>query len=154
MRAAAQAEVPHLVLASVASDGRSTGVPHFESKQRIEEILIREGPPWTVVAPTYFFDNLLGDLQGLQSGRLELPLPPDRPLQQLARRDLGALVAAVVSDRERHVGLRIEAASDAPTPAQMAAVLQRVLHRRVEPVQGPSPWSTRAALTWGRCGTS
>ncbi|MGW9129886.1 NmrA/HSCARG family protein [Streptomyces sp. NPDC055681] len=137
VRAAAQAEVPHLVLASVASAGRSTGVPHFDSKQRIEEILIQEGPPWTVVAPTYFFDNLLGDLQGLQSGRLELPLPADRPLQQLARRDLGALVAAVVSDRERHVGLRIEAASDAPTPAQMAAVLQRVLHRHVEPVQVP-----------------
>ncbi|MHA5052612.1 NmrA/HSCARG family protein [Streptomyces sp. SD15] len=135
--AAVQAELPHLVLASVASADRSTGVPHFDSKQRIEEILAQEGPAWTVIAPTYFFDNLLGDLQGLREGRLELPLPPDRPLQQLAYQDLGALVTAVVSDRERHVGRRIEAASDAPTPAQMAAALQRVLHRPVEPVRVP-----------------
>jgi uncharacterized protein YbjT (DUF2867 family) len=135
--AAVQAELPHLVLASVASANRSTGIPHFDSKQRIEEILAREGPAWTVIAPTYFFENLLGDLQGLREGWLQLPLPPDRPLQQLAHQDLGALVTAVVADRERHVGRRIEAASDAPTPVQMAAVLQRVLHRPVEPVQVP-----------------
>jgi uncharacterized protein YbjT (DUF2867 family) len=135
--AAVQAELPHLVLASVASANRSTGIPHFDSKQRIEEILAQEGPAWTVIAPTYFFENLLGDLQSLREGWLQLPLPPDRPLQQLAHQDLGALVTAVVADRERHVGHRIEAASDAPTPAQMAAVLQRVLHRPVEPVQVP-----------------
>lgn len=137
VRAAARAGLPHLVLASVASADRSTGVPHFESKRRIEEVLGAEGPAWTVVAPTYFFDNLLGDLQSLQDGRLELPLPPDRPLQQLSRGDLGALVAAVVADRDGHIGRRIDIASDAPTPAQMAATLQEVLHRHVEPVQVP-----------------
>ncbi|MDX3762018.1 NmrA family NAD(P)-binding protein [Streptomyces sp. AK02-04a] len=135
--AAAQAELPHLVLASVASANRSTGVPHFESKERIEEILAQEDLAWTVIAPPYFFDNLLGGLQSIREGWLQLPLPPDRPLQQLARQDLGALVTAVVADRERHVGRRIEAVSDAPTPAQMAAALQKVLHRPVEPVQVP-----------------
>ncbi len=129
---------PHLVLASVASANRSTGLPHFESKERIEEILAQEDLAWTVIAPPYFFDNLLGGLQSIREGWLQLPLPPDRPLQQLARQDLGALVTAVVADRERHVGRRIEAgALPMPTPAQMAAALQKVLHRPVEPVQVP-----------------
>ncbi|MCD0483630.1 NmrA/HSCARG family protein [Streptacidiphilus sp. ASG 303] len=137
VRAAARTGLPHLVFSSVASADRRTGVPHFESKQRIEEVLAQEGPPWTVVAPTYFFENLLGDPQALRSGWLEFPIPPDRPLQQVARRDLGALVAAVVADRDRHLGRRVEVASDAPTPARMAAVLERALGRPVEPVQVP-----------------
>ena len=137
VRAAVASRLPHLVLSSVASADRPTGVPHFESKRRIEEILAAEGPPATVVAPAYFFDNLLGDLQALRGGLLRLPLPADRPLQQAAREDLGELVAAVVGDRDRHLGRRVEVASDAPTPAQMAAVLQEVLGIRVTPEPTP-----------------
>ncbi|MET8330882.1 NmrA family NAD(P)-binding protein [Streptomyces sp. NPDC005181] len=133
--AAARVQLPHLVLASVASADRDTGVPHFESKQRIEALLSRSEVPWTVVAPTYFYDNMLGDRDSLLTGRLPLPLPPDRPLQQLAREDLGALVTAVVADRTRHLGKRVEVASQAITPAQMATALEHVLGRPVRPVQ-------------------
>jgi hypothetical protein len=41
----------------------------------------------------------------------------------LARPDLGAFVAQVLLDPSRYVGLRIELASDAVTPAQMADAL-------------------------------
>ncbi|MDT7845644.1 NmrA/HSCARG family protein [Streptomyces justiciae] len=135
--AAIAAGLPHLVLSSVASANRATGVPHFESKHRIEQILAEQGAPATVVAPTYFYDNLLGDLRSLRSGRLRLPLPPDRPLQQTARQDLGILVAAIVADRENHLGKRIEVASDAPSPAQMAKALSSALGIDVRAEQTP-----------------
>ncbi|MGP4089933.1 NmrA family NAD(P)-binding protein [Streptomyces sp. KR55] len=137
VQAAVESQLPHLVLASVASADQSTGIPHFESKHQIEELLVREGPPATVVAPTYFFDNLLGDLQTVASGLLELPLPPERPLQQLARDDLGALVAAVIADRPGHLGRRIEVASDDPTPLQMATTLEQLFGRPVQAVEVP-----------------
>ncbi|MFI8008142.1 NmrA family NAD(P)-binding protein [Streptomyces sp. NPDC086010] len=127
VRAAVTSALPHLVLSSVASAPRSTGVPHFESKRRIEDVLAAEGPPATVVAPTYFYDNLLGDLSSVRAGVLRLPLPVDRQLQQVSRENLGALVAAVVADRERHLGRRVEVASDDPTPARMAAALSQAL---------------------------
>ncbi|MER6140343.1 NmrA/HSCARG family protein [Streptomyces sparsogenes] len=123
VEAAGRAALPHLVLASVASADRSTGIPHFESKARIEEVLAGAGLPATVVAPTYFFDNALGGLQEIAEGVLSLAVPGDTPLQQVARRDLGAVVAAVLADPERWVGRRVEVAGDAPTPRQMAQAI-------------------------------
>ncbi|MEU0806975.1 NmrA/HSCARG family protein [Streptomyces sp. NPDC005970] len=123
VEAAGRAGLAHLVLASVASADRSTGIPHFESKARIEQTLAEAGLPATVVAPTYFFENALGGLDEIGQGLLSLAIPGDTPLQQIARRDLGSVVAAVIADPERWIGRRVEVAGDAPTPRQMAEAI-------------------------------
>ncbi|MES4901854.1 MULTISPECIES: NmrA/HSCARG family protein [unclassified Streptomyces] len=120
---AGRAGLAHLVLASVASADRSTGIPHFESKARIERMLAEAELPATVVAPTYFFENTFGSLDEIAQGTLSLAVPADTPLQQIARRDLGAVVAAVIADPERWIGRRVEVAGDAPTPRQMAQAI-------------------------------
>ncbi|MFF9508064.1 NmrA/HSCARG family protein [Streptomyces sp. NPDC014724] len=125
VRAAADAALPHLVLASVASADRDTGVPHFETKARTEELLADSGLPATVVAPTYFYDNALGAMDEVAAGLLTMPLPGDAPLQQVARQDLGRVVAAVVADPDRWTGQRIEVAGDDPTPVRMAEEIGR-----------------------------
>jgi uncharacterized protein YbjT (DUF2867 family) len=106
-------------------------VPHFDTKAATEEALAASGLPHTVVGPTYFYDNLLGDIDRLQHGRLELAIPLDAPLQQLSRRDLGRFVADIFTDPVRHNGLRIDIASDAPTPREMAEQLTRVMGHHV-----------------------
>lgn len=127
LEAAAAAGVGHLVFSSVASADRHTGVPHFESKVAVERALEASGVPHTIVGPTYFYDNLLGGIDQIRDGVLELALPADVPLQQLSRRDLGEFVALVFADPQRFLGLRVDIASDNPTPAQMAASLSRRL---------------------------
>lgn len=123
--AAARARVPWLILASVASAGQRTGVPHFESKWRIECALRETSLDHTIVAPTHFYENLGDPAQLVESGELALALPPTQPLQQIALADFGALVARVVARRDELLGERIEVAGDAPTPEQMAAALTR-----------------------------
>lgn len=125
--AAVHAHVPHLVLCSVSNADQHTGIPHFESKARVEDALVASGVPYTIVGPTYFYDNLLGGIDEIQSGRFTLPLPAAKPLQQLSRRDLGRFVATILLDPQRFAGTRIDIASDAPTPEQMTAVLERTL---------------------------
>lgn len=120
--AAGSARLPHLVFASVASADQHTGIPHFDSKARIEDQLRSADVEHTIVAPTYFFDNVAGD-PAIAHGRLPLALPPDRPLQQIDRTDLGRFVAQIVADPERHRGERLEIAGDAPTPAEMAQTI-------------------------------
>jgi len=137
LAAAVEAQVPHLVFSSVASADQHTGVPHFESKAIIENELVSTGLPYTIVGPTYFFDNALGGEQRIRAGILDLPLPPDRLLQQLARSDLGAFVAKVLRDPNAYVGQRIELASDAVTPRRMAALLGDLLGRSVRHDQTP-----------------
>jgi uncharacterized protein YbjT (DUF2867 family) len=129
--AAVDEQVPHLVFSSVAGANQHSGVPHFESKAVIEAELAETGLPYTITAPTYFYDNALGGMDRILAGILDLPLPPDRPLQQLARPDMGAFVAKVINDPKPYVGQRIELASDAVTPAQMAGLLSAALGRPV-----------------------
>jgi uncharacterized protein YbjT (DUF2867 family) len=120
--AARTVSLPWLIFASVAAAARS-GVPHFVSKARIEELVAASGVPWTVVAPSYFYENLLGSRAAIAGGELPIALPHDTPLHQVALRDLGGVVAAVVARRAEHLGVRVEIAGDAPTPAQMAGAL-------------------------------
>ncbi|MEU6367045.1 NmrA/HSCARG family protein [Streptomyces sp. NPDC046931] len=137
LSAAYEQRVPHLVFSSVAGADQDSGVPHFDSKARVEAELISGDVPYTILGPTYFFDNALGGAERILGGVLELPLPPDRPLQQLARPDLGAFAAEVLLHPGAYTGQRIELAGDAPTPARMAATLSEVLGREVRHHQVP-----------------
>lgn len=125
------------MFSSVAGADQDSGVPHFESKARIEADLASGDVPYTILGPTYFFDNALGGQERILHGTLDLPLPPDRPLQQLARTDLGAFAAEVMLDPAPYVGRRIELAGDAPTPEHMAASLSKSSGREVRHVQMP-----------------
>jgi uncharacterized protein YbjT (DUF2867 family) len=120
--AAVQARVSWLIFASVAAAERAP-VPHFKSKARIERSLAATGLDWTVVAPSYFYENVLGSSRAIQDGRLPIALSPDRPLHQVSLADLGRLVAALVRRRDEHIHRRIEVAGDAPTPLEMAAAI-------------------------------
>jgi uncharacterized protein YbjT (DUF2867 family) len=96
-------------------------VPHFASKAKIEARLAAGEVPWTVVAPSYFYENVLGAVDSIRQGVLPLPLPPKTPLHQLALADLGAVVVAILARRDEHLSQRVELAADAPTPERMAA---------------------------------
>ncbi|EFG65767.1 NmrA family NAD(P)-binding protein [Streptomyces sp. SPB074] len=130
--AAARSALPFLVMASVASADRETGVPHFETKAHTEKILAASGLPAAVVAPTYFYDNVFGELQEVADGEISMALPPDVRLQQVSRTDLGRLVAAVLADPERWRGRRVEVAGDDPTPAEMARDIGRAAGGQVD----------------------
>jgi len=132
IEAAVATGLPQMVFSSVAGATARTGIPHFESKARVEQALAASGLPHTVVAPTYFYDNALGGYQDLLAGVLELPLPADHPLQQLDRSDLGAFVAMVLADPAAYTSRRFELASDAPTPLHMRQALSDALGRPVE----------------------
>jgi uncharacterized protein YbjT (DUF2867 family) len=120
--AARDAGLPWLILASVAAADRAP-VPHFRSKTRIEHQLMATAIPWTVVAPSYFYENVLGNRTAIREGKLPIALPADKPLHQVALANLGALVVAILARREEHLGERVEVAGDAPTPEAMAAAI-------------------------------
>jgi uncharacterized protein YbjT (DUF2867 family) len=71
--AAATAGLPHLVFSSVAGATAHTGIPHFESKARVEQALAASGLAHTVVAPTYFYDKCPRRLPGRAGRRAGAP---------------------------------------------------------------------------------
>ena len=76
-----------------------------------------------MIAPSYFYENVLGARNEIRAGKLPLAVPANTPLHQVALDDLGSLVVAVLARRDEHLSVRVEVAGDAPTPAAMAAAI-------------------------------
>lgn len=123
--AAKKAGVKHLVYSSAAGADRSTGIPHFESKREVERHIEALGLAYTIVAPVFFMENLLGPgfVDGLRAGKLSMPLPPSRKLQMVAVADIAGFVRLVVERPSELAGKRIDIASDSLTGPEVAEVL-------------------------------
>ena len=135
--AAKAAGVSHVVYSSVANADRDTGIPHFESKRKVEEHIEGLGIPYTIVAPVYFMENLLSPwtLPQLKEGRLPMALPSSRPLQQITPSDIAAFTALVLERREEFVDRRVDIASDELSGDEVAEILSRVTGREIHYVE-------------------
>ncbi|MER6003699.1 NmrA family NAD(P)-binding protein [Nonomuraea angiospora] len=110
--------------------GTATGIPHFESKHRVEQRL-SEVVPTKVVRPTFFMENLAPQLADGGSGELVLRLPVagDVPLQMIAVRDIGAAAARLLTDPDAIDGDGVELAGDELTMTQVADLVASELGR-------------------------
>ena len=124
--AAKRARVSHFVYSSVASADRNTGVPHFDSKARIEDHIRGTGLRYTVFRPVFFMENLLGMREQIDHGTLALPLRPETRLQMIAVDDIGAFVALAFERSGYWQGRSLDIAGDEVSMADLAASLSRV----------------------------
>lgn len=126
--AAKAAGVKHVVLTSVSDADQKTGIPHFDSKARVEEHLAKSGLPYTIIAPVFFAENLVGPWfgGGLKQGVVALAMPGKRPLQHITVEEIGNFGALVLEKREHFLGKRINLASNELSGEQVAEVFSRV----------------------------
>lgn len=129
---AADVGIDHLVFSSVGGAERDTGISHFESKREIERQLEELDLPATVVRPVFFMQNFERFRDSIESGTLAMGLEPREPLQLLDVENLGAFVAEVFVEPERHAGAAYELASDELTLRAMAVRFADALGIRVD----------------------
>ena len=135
---AKEKKIEHLVYSSVVNADKNTGIPHFESKYKVEQHIKNSGIPYTIIGPTFFMDNLLSySRAGLQQGQLALPLSPSLILQQGALENIAEFFVLVLERRNSFLGKRIDIASDELTGEQAAKVLSDELRRKISYVQVP-----------------
>ena len=137
--AAKAAHVPHVVMSSVASADGDTGIPHFESKVKVERHLKASGLRNTITRPVAFMDNYASPwiLPQLQTGVLAQPLPASTRQQLVAVRDIGEIVARAIEGPVKAAGKTVELAGDALTMADIAARLSGKLGHPVRYVEQP-----------------
>src|SRR5258708_21610692 len=86
---AREAGVEHYVYTSVGSADKRTGVPHFDSKGRIEDTVRDLGfPSHVILRPVFFMENLVAPYT-LQGSTLAVALAPSVKLQMIAVEDIG-----------------------------------------------------------------
>ncbi len=127
--------IEHLVYSSVANADKNTGIPHFESKYKVEQHIKNLGIPHTIIGPTFFMENLLGP--GLEQGQLALPLSPSTTLQQSALENIAEFSALVIERRKPFLGKRIDIASDEVTGEQATNILSNMLGSKIRYVPVP-----------------
>lgn len=123
------AGVERVVFSSVGGAERSTGIPHFESKRRIEEHLEALSLHTTFIRPTFFMDNFASFSQPtMEAGTLvvRLPMPDGVPLQMVSVRDIGRAAVVALLDPDRVPGGTVEIAGDELTGEEIAAAFSGV----------------------------
>lgn len=136
--AAKRSAIRHFVYSSVAAADRRTGVPHLESKFRIEEHIRGTGMPFTIIRPVFFMENWLGMRETIEGGSIHLPLSPATRLQMIAVEDIGRAVAAAFERPGKWQGRAFEMAGDELSMAELAQAFSGAGGREVRYVQ--TPW--------------
>ncbi len=137
---AKRAGVKHLVYASVGSAHRTTGIPHFDNKWRVEERVRSIGlPSFTIVRPVFFMENLAGPwfLPGIQQGTLAVGIAPGTKLQMIAVKDIGRYGRWAFENHAALNGRAFDIAGDSLTMPEVATVLSGLLGRPVTHFQVP-----------------
>jgi uncharacterized protein YbjT (DUF2867 family) len=137
--ACAIAGMTHLVYSSVGSAHRKTGIPHFESKMRIEEHIKRVGIPHTILRPVFFYENFGASwmLPAVRAGRVSTPLRADRPLQMICVADVAKFVAAAFEKTSVYLGKEIDLAGDELTLPNALQIIGKATDRNIEYVTMP-----------------
>ena len=143
--AAKRSRISHFVYSSVGSADRRTGVPHFDSKFRIEEHVRAAGMHFTIVRPVFFMENWLAMRPAIENGAISLPLDPATRLQIIAVDDIGGTVAMAFEHSGKWQDRTFELAGDELSMSQFAERFSRTSGRDVQYRQ--VPWNEFEAQT-------
>jgi uncharacterized protein YbjT (DUF2867 family) len=135
-RAAVEAQLPYLVYSSVGGADRHSGIPHFESKRRIEEFLL-DTVPVSFIRPTFFMETLRWMIRrDGENTLLAMPMPKTVPVQLISVRDIGHAAANLLLKADNN-GAPVEIAGDELTGEQIADQLTRWLGSPATYVEAP-----------------
>ncbi len=130
--AAKQAGIVHYVYTSVGSAHRNTGIPHFETKWKVEQHIRQIGLPATVLRPVWFMENFTTFSKPSADGILMMPMRADKKLAMVALRDIGEFGAAAFMRPNDFLGQAIDLAGDELTMQEVAAQLSKVTGRSIQ----------------------
>lgn len=130
--AAKQAGIAHYVYTSVGSAHRNTGIPHFETKWKVEQHIRQIGLPATVLRPVWFMENFTTFSKPSAEGIVMMPMRAEKKLAMVALRDIGEFGAAAFMRPNDFLGQAIDLAGDELTMQEVAAQLSKVTGRSIQ----------------------
>lgn len=139
-RLAKEAGVQHFVYASVGSADKSTGIPHFDNKYRVEQTVRDQGfPSYVILRPVFFMDNLASPWYkpAIDDGAFGISMKADTKLQMIAVQDIGAYGRVAFEGHEELNGRAIDIAGDSLTPVEAATVLSVATGREIAHYEVP-----------------
>ena len=139
--AAKQSGISHFVYSSVCSANKNTGVPHFETKNAIEDYIRRSSIPFTILRPVKFMENyyIPQIFRGILGGKLLDPIRAGKKHQMLAVDDIGKYAAAAFQHPQIYHSKTIELAGDELNNEDIASTISEVTGIKVKFKKIPMP---------------
>jgi len=137
---AKEAGVEHFVYTSVGSAHRNTGIPHFDNKWRVENVIREQGfPSYTIIRPVFFMENLISPWfkPAIDDGTLAAGIKQETPLQMIAVQDIGKYGLFAFEKADELNGKSIDIAGDELTMPQTAALISQAAGRKINHYQVP-----------------
>ncbi len=131
------AGVKHFVYSSVGGAERNTGIPHFDSKWKIEKHIQTLGLPATILRPVFFMNNWTRFKDSILNGKVLSPMKPDTKLQQIAVDDIGIFAVMAFANPKKWLNQAIEIAGDELTMSATAETFSQALDTKIDYVQVP-----------------
>ena len=127
-------DVKHFLYSSVFGAHLNTGVPHIESKLKIENHIKQNGLPFTIIRPTSLFENFLIPQvkKAILKGKLVQPINKNTVLQYVAAEDIGKAVAKIFKHSENYLGRTIPLATEQLSTQEVADKFSTVLNKKIE----------------------
>ena len=137
--AAQKADVKHFVYSSVGSANEKTGIPHFDSKNQVEQHIHSLDLPFSIIRPVFFMNNWESDMlkNMVLGGTVAQPLSPETRLQQIDVDDVGAFARLAFENPDKWIGRELDIAGDEPTMLELAEAFSSALGQDVNYFQVP-----------------
>ena len=131
--------VKHFIYCSVIGNDLNTGIPHWESKSRIEDHLKQSGLNFTILRPGSFYENLLRPQvkSRILKGKLVLPTRKDKVQQFISTEDVGRMAIIVFSGPGTYYNKTLNLAADQMNGEQLATLFSKVMKRNIKFQQLP-----------------
>jgi uncharacterized protein YbjT (DUF2867 family) len=130
--AAIKAGIKHLIFSSVGGADRKTGIPHFESKWRIEELIRNSGVPFTIFRPVGYMEEFYRpEGAGIFLGLMKPFIPVDKKVQMISTEDIAGFVRIAFEKPDNFIGKSIEIAGDSLTLSEITDQLNRITKKNI-----------------------
>ena len=125
--------VKHFLYSSVYGADQNTGVPHIDSKFKIENQVKQLGLPFTIIRPTSLYENFLIPQvkKGILKGKLVQPINRDTVQQYMAAEDIGKAAAKIFENTDHYLGKTIPLATEQLSTEEVADTFSTVLNKKI-----------------------
>src|SRR5687768_14279036 len=137
--AAMEMKVPFLLYSSVIGADSNSGIPHWESKNKIEQYIKNSGIHYTIIRPASLYQNfLIPDVRKrLVKGNLVMPVRKDKVQQFIGAEDIGKICTQIFLNPGKYIGRSFSIASDEMDMQSAAKKFSVVLGKPVKYSQLP-----------------
>lgn len=131
--------VKHFLYSSVIGADADTGIPHWESKCKIETHIKQTGLPYTIIRPASLFENfLIPQVKSrLLKGKLVTPSYKNKVQQYISAEDIGKISAIIFMNPGKYKGQTITIAAEQMDGLQLAGVFSKVWNKPISYQQLP-----------------